>query len=310
MGSAGRRSAGSVARAFAAGLLLAAGIVLANCGGDSAPLLNSAPRLGISAGFDEIYDDDFDKNNAGAPYDKFDILYVAFAHIDPVTHQLDFETKVGKDIERQRLEILKTNTQALRAAGKLKLVISLGWGSQESLGGTPMIEAYIDTAAPSIRQFLEQNGLDGFDIDYEFPQFTSPEKFKEVAMKIREALGSGYLFTITPNNISNLDGPTINTYFDYVNAQSYNADNDLSFSVSDLLDLGVLASKVLAGADIENINFYNNDQSRVAWAIHQYDSFALGGVFIWQMKPPANQFPGGTFQDYATEVFNATHPEP
>jgi len=298
-----------VARCFAVGLLLAASMVLADCGGDPSALLISSPPAGISAVFDEIYDGDFDKNNAGAPYDKFDIIYVAFAHIDPITHRLDFETKVGKDIERQRLEILKANTQALRAAGKLKLVISLGWGEQEAIGGVPLIEIYIDTVAPSVRQFVEQNGLDGFDIDYEFPQFTSTEKFMEVAVKIRAALGPDYLFTITPNNTTNLDGATLNTYFDYVNAQSYNAQGDLTFSVSDLLDLGVSASKVLAGADIENINLYNNDQNRVAWAINQYQSFALAGVFIWQMKPPADQFPGGTFQDYANEVWNATQPE-
>jgi hypothetical protein len=287
--------------------MFSAGMFLTGCASNEPASLDSASHLGISAVFNEIYDDDFDKNNAGAPYDKFDIIYVAFAHIDPVTHQLDFETKVGKDIERQRLEVLKNNTQALRAAGKLKLVISLGWGEQESIDGTPLIEAYIDTVAPSVPQFLEQNGLDGFDIDYETPQFTSSEKFQEVAQKIRAALGSSYLFTITPNNVTNLDGPTLNQYFDYINAQSYNADGDLGFDVSDLLDLGVMASKVLAGADIENTNLYNDDQNRVAWAISQYDSFVLGGVFIWQMKPAADFFPGGTFLEYATEVWGATH---
>ena len=291
-----------------AGLLLAAGTTLAACGSGS-EAETPAPRHGISAVFDEIYDDNFEANNAAAPYDRFDIVYVAFAHIDPETHRLDFETKVGKQIELQRLEALKAKTAALRADGALELVISLGWGDQETTSdGTPLIEAYIDTIAPSIRQFVEHHDLDGFDIDYEVPQFTSAEKFQEVAQKIRQALGPDYLFTITPNNTKSLDGPTLEKYFDYVNVQSYDAEGDEAFSVDDVLELGVPASMVVAGADIENSNSYEDDANRVAWAINQHETKQLGGVFIWQLQPPTQQFPGGTFQDYANQVWDATHP--
>jgi len=303
----------SLSRTLACGLVLAVVAVLTACTSDDpdTPALGAAPppTAGISAVFTQIYDGNFDANNAGAPYDKFDIVYVAFAHIDPVTHELDFETKVGKDVERKRLEQLKANVASLRAAGKLKLVISLGRGPQEMTSdGTPLIEAYIDKVAPSIPKFLEQNGLDGFDIDYETPRFTSKAKFAEVARKIREAIGDDYLFTITPNNVDGLDGPALATYFDYVNAQSYNANRDAVFSTLDLLNLGVPASKVVAGADIENINHYYGDRNRVAWAINEYKTRKLGGVFIWQMLPVSHTFPGGTFGSYASEVWNATRP--
>ena len=129
-----------------------------------------------------------------------------------------------------------------------------------------------------------------------------------MARKVREALGGEYLFTITPNNVDQLDGPALATYFDYVNAQSYNANRDAVFSTQDLLNLGIPASQIIAGADIENINHYNGDRNRVAWAINEYKTRKLGGVFIWQMQPVSHAFPGGTFGSYANEVRVATRP--
>lgn len=105
-GSQPPRPAGGVARIFMVNLLLAASLGFAACGANAPGMSALPPPAGVSAVFNEIYDGDFDKNNAGAPYDQFDILYVAFGHIDPVTHRLDFETKVGKEIERQRLEMI------------------------------------------------------------------------------------------------------------------------------------------------------------------------------------------------------------
>ncbi|MDX2170543.1 MAG: glycoside hydrolase family 18 protein [Deltaproteobacteria bacterium] len=293
----------------ALGLLLAATSLLTACGssGSGPPPAGD----GISAVFNEIYDGDFDANNANAPYERFDIVYVAFAHIDRTTHALDFEAKVGKQVERERLAALKANTAELRAAGALKLVISLGWGEQEQVSDddqTPLLEAYIDEVAPSIRRFVDEYELDGFDIDYETPRFTSAAKFREVAQKVRAALGDDYLFTITPNNTDQLDGAALRRYFDYVNAQSYNADMDSDFSVGDLTRIGVPAAMIVAGADIENVNHYQDDANRVAWAINQYDGGRLAGVFIWQLKPAAQLFPGGRFVDYADQVWNATHP--
>ncbi|MEH1828302.1 MAG: hypothetical protein V7L22_23700 [Nostoc sp.] len=52
-----------------------------------APLENQVGK-GISAVFTQIYDGNSEKvNTFSAPYIKFDILYVAFAHIDPNTYK-------------------------------------------------------------------------------------------------------------------------------------------------------------------------------------------------------------------------------
>ena len=70
-----RTRSGGRPASVVAGLLLAAGTTLAACGSGS-EAETPAPRHGISAVFDEIYDDNFEANNAAAPYDRFDIVYV------------------------------------------------------------------------------------------------------------------------------------------------------------------------------------------------------------------------------------------
>lgn len=285
--------------------VIATGTALTGC--QSAPnsaATGSPSAHGVSAVFNEIYDADFDANNANAPYGDFDIIYVAFGHIDPSTLEFGFEEKVGVEVEQQRLNTLKANTASLRAAGKLKLVMSLGWGSQEAgPTGYELIEQQPDKTAGSIASFLTAQGLDGFDIDYEDPTFSSVSAFQTVAAALRSKLGSDKLLTITPNTTESLDGPTLNSTFDYVNVQSYanssggQCGGDAPVSISQFTgtgSIGVEASKILAGQDTDSGCPISN-------AISAYQQGELAGVFGWQLRP--------NYASTADAMHAATHPQ-
>jgi hypothetical protein len=234
---------------------------------------------GISAAFTEIYDADSSKvNTKDTPYNNFDILYIAFAHINPVTMKLDFEDVKdgGKEAEKQRLANILDLVKPLRAEGNIKVVISLGFGY--TFNDIPLIEENLSTFVPSVKQFLIDNNLDGFDIDYEEPFFTDVNSFRGVAQSIRAELGEEYLFTITPNNTESLDGETLNTYFDYVNVQSYDSPPNRIFPLTDFTTMpGLSKSKILAGASTD-------DGDKIADAVKKYTDNELGGVFAWKLS--------------------------
>ena len=249
---------------------------------------------GISVVFTEIYDGASNAVNVpGAPYDKFDILYVAFAHIAQQTFELDFENvqNGGKVAEKERLQNILNLVAPLRASGSIKVCISLGWGDQYN--DIPLIEQNLSTFAPSVKALLQANDLDGFDIDYEEPTFTSNASFQAVSQAIRAALGNDHLFTITPNNSTNLDGNTLNTYYDYVNVQSYDYNGDFPCPVTKFTSMpGLSHSKILAGADTDN----GDD---ISSAIDKYVDNNIGGVFAWKL--------GTNFSAIADAMWNATH---
>ncbi|MFN8125293.1 MAG: glycosyl hydrolase family 18 protein [Candidatus Nanopelagicales bacterium] len=295
-------------------VLAAAGVLVAGSVSGVPALADGGGRApagtGVSAIFDEIYDDGFAANNANVPFRKFDIVYVAFGHIDPRTLKFGFEKKVGVSVERARLKQLKQKTRTLRKAGRLKLVMSLGYGPQETdAAGNPLLEKNPAKTAASIRRFLDANNLDGFDIDYEDPLFSNAAAFRDVTRELRGALGRRLLLTITPNTTESLVGGVLNRKYDWVNAQSYNASGDAPFDVTDLLDLGVKPRKVVAGGDVTNRNNYREDRNRVAWAIDQFRRYGLGGVFLWQMQPMTQRLPedGPTMRQYVRQVYTATH---
>lgn len=289
----------------AACLLVGGALSLTACQSTSAP--TPAPsvfpsgRAGITAVFDEIYDAGYERNNADAPFDKIDIVYVAFGHIDPETLTFGFEKKVGSAVEQRRLDDLKARTASLRGAGKLKLVMSLGYGDAEvGANGKPLIEQNPKLTAKSVADFLDRQGLDGFDIDYETPTFSSVGAFKTVAAELRKAIGPNRLLTISPNQGTNLDGQTLNETFDFVNVQSYTqtggrpCGNNAQVDWAEFLGpdgLNVQPSKLTAGQDTDA-------GCPISVAIDTYSRNKLGGVFAWQLRPG--------FKATADDMYSAT----
>lgn len=267
----------------------------------TAPGTSASPRgdirpHGVSAAFTEIYDSNSEKvNTAKTPYNRLDILYVAFVHIDKKTKKLDFESVGGapKSREAARLNRILALTSKLRAQGKLKVVISLGYG--DNFNDIPLIEANLGVFAPSVASFVRQHHLDGFDIDYETPRFSSNAQFRRVSTAIRAALGPRYLFTITPNNTEALDGPTLSRNFNYVNVQSYRAPGNMPCPITNFTRMkGLVTRKITAGADVAN-----STPEPITNATGDYLRYRIGGVFAWQITP--------NFAPIANKMWAVTH---
>lgn len=243
--------------------------------GDVAPT-----KRGITAAFTAIYDDSsYQANTPSTPYKDLDILYLAFVHIDHQTKKLDFkvDSPGGKTAARDRMLNILNLTKDLRAQGKLRVVASLGHGVQND--DIPLIEKNLKTFAPSVRKFVKKWGLNGFDIDYEEPEFSSRKAFKRVSKAIRTSLGSKRLFTITPNNTEKLDGYTLDKYYDYVNVQNYDAPYDAEIPITEFTKMpGLPSSKILAGLDIEG-------GDKVSRAARDYRKYDLAGIFAWKLAP-------------------------
>lgn len=250
---------------------------------------------GITAVYTAIYDDSsYQANTRDTPYGRFDIVYLAFAHVDATTNKLDFkvDSPGGKDAARDRMLNVLRRTKRLRAQGKLKAVISLGHGAHNA--DIPRIEDHVETFARSVRRFVNKWGLDGFDIDYEEPTFESNRSFRQVSRAIRRELGPEKLFTITPNKTEALDGPTLNKFYNYVNVQNYDAEQDAECPITDFTDMpGLSHRKILAGLDIEN-----GDQ--VERAKEDYRRYRLAGIFAWKLVP--------NFDSIARQMWRAVKP--
>lgn len=160
------------------------------------------------------------------------------------------------DTDKDRIAQLKA--AALGQNPNMKFIISLGWGHNDFSLGASNPEQF----AASVAQIVDENGLDGFDIDYESDYITT-QAFQDVSRALRTALdslsqdqhskcyGKKLYLIITPNSAS-LDAGTINTYYDYVQMQSYDYVHDAYCDPNDFLTAGVTRSKLLFGRDIEN----------------------------------------------------------
>lgn len=247
---------------------------------------------GTTAVFTQIYNNDSYKvNNRRTPYKKFDVLYIGFVHVNPKTNKLGFEisSTAGTVAEQKaRLRNIQKLTAPLRRKGKIKLVVSMGFGYK--FNDIPRIERHLKIFAPSVKRFLKANKLDGFDIDYEEPTFSSVHQANRVSKAIRKQLGKKYLFTITPNNTTNLRGSTLSKYYDYVNVQSYVTDHDKPMPVRKFVKLpGMDRKKLIAGADTEG-------GDKISRAIGDYRRYKLGGVFDWQLQTNFNRIANQMWQ--------------
>lgn len=179
------------------------------------------------------------------------LVFAAFGHVN-ASCELDFETP-GED---QKLRNLLFNNP--------NVLLSLGWGKQD----IPMIERCPLKFATSVARFVALNNLRGFDIDHENPPFSSERNFITVSTSLRNALPPPLLLTITPASLYNLHIPTVNSLYDFVNAQTYWS------TIAPFIDAGLRVSTLFAGVDIESGEFFDE-------AVLQVKTFGLAGAFAW-----------------------------
>lgn len=194
------------------------------------------------------------------PYNSWDITYIAFLHtyyengywVANYENARGGKSPVTGDFDKDRIAQLKE--AALKVNPDMKFIISLGWGNSDYSNGAQNPVQF----AQSVCNIVQENNLDGVDVDYEADGFMTVDAFKSVSQELRKQLdalgiqmGKKMYFTITPATKKGLDFDTINNLYDYVQMQSYDADNDADCPPSTFIP-GITSSKLLFGRDIEN----------------------------------------------------------
>ena len=115
----------------------------------------------------------------------------------------------------------------------LKVLLALGgWGWDGTFSGVAADPAKRATFAASCASWVEAQGLDGIDIDWEYPAASDRENVTALLQAVRaelDSLGSKngrqyYLSVATPSSEANLVGfdiPTVVTVVDWINLMTY-----------------------------------------------------------------------------------------
>lgn len=119
----------------------------------------------------------------------------------------------------------------------LKTMIALGgWGGCEFCSQTFNDKELTKKFAESVKKFLDLYGLDGIDLDWEYPTIPGPpghqylpedkDNFTNLIIELRKALGKNKLITFAAGGFQNyfnksVDWKALEPYIDFVNIMSY-----------------------------------------------------------------------------------------
>ncbi|MCX7970862.1 MAG: glycosyl hydrolase family 18 protein [Negativicutes bacterium] len=244
--------------------------------------------------------------NLNPPYQKWDITYIAFVHTYYQNGYwvVDYENARGGgspaagDTDRDRIAQLKQ--AALAVNPNMKFIVSLGWGRSDFSNGAKNPVQF----AQSVCRIIQDNGLDGFDIDYE-SDYVSQSQFIGVMQELRRQLdalgaqmGKHLYLSITPATTGGFDVDTINSCVDIVQMQSYDAGNDAYFAPSNVLNLknakgeGIIRSRILFGRDIENNDTLSSGRYGISNIPQYVLQNGLGGLMGWRVNA-GNQMRNG-----------------
>lgn len=144
----------------------------------------------------------------------------------------------------------------------MRFVISLGWGRDDfSNGALNPVEF-----AASVGRIVEENGLDGFDVDYE------------------------------NDSIEEESFDAVDAFYDLVQMQAYDAGTDLGFPPSVVVGR-VASEKVLFGRDIENGDTLVSARYAIPDVVAYVRDNELRGLMGWRINSASQMsepelFPG------------------
>jgi hypothetical protein len=161
---------------------------------------------------------------------------------------------------------------ARSANPNIKLLVTLGYGSDEITqifaGPQSGWQQAATAFADNLVAYLQNYGLDGFDVDWEAPLSDNgtSQQFQLLFTAIRQAFnatGKRYYLTLSPAAVGTLDAGTINSSFDFVNLQLYSGFT----CPGEFLSAGVNQDLLAYGAKFEPNNGvpYQTAQQAVAF---------------------------------------------
>jgi glycosyl hydrolase family 18 (putative chitinase) len=184
-----------------------------------------AQYFGIFHGADK---DDFARIVAAAPFDKCNLLILAF--VRTVSHGADnvavftnwrdndFLCEPG-DTDRDRMKLVVDTARDKNKS--IKILVSLGWGYNDVCMAALTPGPFADSVAAIVQDY----GLDGFDIDYESVKFVTANDMMTLTQALAASLAKvtpkrDMILTITPAETGGLNKDVLQR-FTYVMPQSY-----------------------------------------------------------------------------------------
>ncbi|ENM5740507.1 hypothetical protein CW613_002518 [Vibrio mimicus] len=267
-------------------------VVPANSTAELACTNNTSSNTELIGHFFGIFDDNWEQRlREDTPFDKMDLVFIAFAH--PYDHDGDGIYELGYENAHQDPPFTDQERidQIVRLAREknpdIKLLISEGASKQDYWKSAQNPEVF----AESVVTMMRDHDLDGFDMDYEIESDPiTPKQFRAliaaVGQRIKQASiedGRGdnpYLFTVTPNGpaLRVWDGKLVNQYVDYLNLQAYWGN---SFHYIDVLkQSGVDVSKMLIGLASES---YDQPADDPEIYVEKAKEVGAKGVFAWRL---------------------------
>ncbi|MCW3849027.1 glycosyl hydrolase family 18 protein [Sphingomonas sp. LB-2] len=191
-------------------------------------------------------------------YKSVDILNICF--VDTVSTPNGYSIALGECTHTggvTNLQYMQWIIADARAANPgIKILVTMGYAADEisqlfsgpSSGWPAVLAQY----AQNIVTYLQTYDLDGLDVDWEWPfsDSTTQSQFQQAFTAIGNAFaGTPYILSMCPNETSNLDPATVNTYFDIVTLQLYGAADRGQF-----IRYGINANLLGYGAKFESVN--------------------------------------------------------
>jgi len=133
----------------------------------------------ILAGYIGAWNIKADTDPASIPANKLTHLFYAFVDVDP---QGNVSLKPGEDGDISFLKSLKAENP------NLKILVSIGGAGEHdfsSAASTPESRTHF---AQSAIQFMKDNGFDGIDIDWEFPEKDENNNYTQLLGELRQQL--------------------------------------------------------------------------------------------------------------------------
>jgi hypothetical protein len=175
--------------------------------------------------------------------------------------------------------------------------------AQQFYGTTAWISldtSQINTHAASVASVVQQYGLDGYDVDYEWNQEDAGNQISEaptILAAIRHELNAlsktenrPLYLTLSPASTENLtpSNPAakanpVSKSVDWVNIQTYDGGWNNDNSVKSWHDLGFTSSQLLYGIWPENTSDPNKHSPTLTEVKTAYSSHKLGGVNLWRL---------------------------
>jgi len=254
--------------------------------------------------YDGVSKEQYQKVVAAAPFDKCNLLILAFIRIfefdrpsdeggtiyvaqfangrDPVNFPLD-----PNDTDGDRVKLIVET--ARKKNPSINILISLGWGANDAGKAALTPVAFAD----SVRALIQAYDLNGFDIDFESTE-VEPGAMLALTQEIRRSLNKipskrPMIMTITPARDDRGVLPkkvltkNVLEQFSYIMPQTY----DHGGNGTDFADATWLAqqlgsySRIVYGLNSEGYSGKSDDPKKFA---HEAQANGAAGIFAWRLN--------------------------